>query len=260
MEKMLTMLLSTCLARGAYAVKDGAGPRAGARPPHRVAVGGEGMASSRRIGTPDAKNRTVLIDAAERLMLEEGHAAVTSRRVAARAGLKPQLVHYYFRTMDDLFLAVFRRRSEEGLKRQAEALASARPLWALWKFNTDPSAATITMEFIGLANHRKVIRAEIAHYAERFRRAQLEAMPRLMERYRLPPDAPPPAALIVLMTSVSRVVMLETALGLSTGHAETLEFIERHLLRIEGPPHEGLPGEGLPGEGLPREDLPREGP
>ena len=33
----------------------------------------------------------------------------------------------YFRTMDDLFLDVFRCRGEEGLQRQAEALASAQP-------------------------------------------------------------------------------------------------------------------------------------
>ncbi len=73
------------------------------------------MTTSRRIGgAPDAKNRGVLLDAAEALMLEEGYAAVTSRRVADKAGLKPQLVHYYFRTMDDLFLAVFRRRAEQG--------------------------------------------------------------------------------------------------------------------------------------------------
>ena len=60
--------------------------------------------------------RGALLDAAEQLMLEEGYAAVTSRRVAAQAGLKPQLVHYYFRTMDDLFLAVFRRRAEPGAR------------------------------------------------------------------------------------------------------------------------------------------------
>jgi AcrR family transcriptional regulator len=71
----------------------------------------QGMTSVRRIGAPDAKNRSVLLDAAEQLMLEEGYAAVTSRRVAEKAALKPQLVHYYFRTMDDLFLAAFRRRA-----------------------------------------------------------------------------------------------------------------------------------------------------
>src|ERR1700693_2877153 len=91
------------------------------------------MPSGRRSGAPDAKNRGVLRDAAEQLMLEEGYAAVTSRRLADRAGLKPQLVHYYFRTMDDLFLAVFRRRAEQGLKSQARALESPQPLWALWR-------------------------------------------------------------------------------------------------------------------------------
>ena len=96
------------------------------------------MASERRIGAPDAKNRTVLLDAAERLMLEEGYAAVTSRRVAEKAGLKPQLVHYYFRTMEDLYLAVFRRRAEQGLEAQAQALKSAQPLWALWRYSSDP--------------------------------------------------------------------------------------------------------------------------
>ena len=90
------------------------------------------MASDRRIGGPDAKNRGVLLDAAEQLMLEDGYAAVTSRRVAERAGLKPQLVHYYFRTMDELFLEVFRRRAKQGLDAQAQALESAQPLWALW--------------------------------------------------------------------------------------------------------------------------------
>ena len=72
------------------------------------------LTTPRRIGTETSKTRAALLDAAEKLMLEEGYAAVTSRHVAAKAGLKPQLVHYYFRTMEDLFLALFRRRAEQG--------------------------------------------------------------------------------------------------------------------------------------------------
>ena len=86
------------------------------------------MTSARRIGAPEAKNRVVLLDAAEQLLLEEGYASVTSRRVAEKAGLKPQLVHYYFRTMEDLFLAVFHRRAEEGLAVLTTALQSPQPL------------------------------------------------------------------------------------------------------------------------------------
>ena len=124
--------------------------------------------SPRRIGAVDSKTRAQLIGAAELLLLEEGYAAVTSRRVAERAGLKPQLVHYYFRTMDDLFLEVFRRRAEENVARVEEGIATAEPLQVLWQLNADLEGARFNIEFVALANHRKAIRNEIAHYAERF--------------------------------------------------------------------------------------------
>jgi AcrR family transcriptional regulator len=194
------------------------------------------MTSARRIGAPDAKNRGVLLDAAEQLMLEEGYAAVTSRRVAEKAALKPQLVHYYFRTMDELFLAAFSRRAEEGLEAQAHALQSPQPLWALWRFSTDPAATAVTMEFVALANHRKALRAEIAYYAERFREEQRNVLSTVLERYGMDSAEVPPLVWSVLMTSVSRVLVMEEALGMSAGHAETVEFVERYLHRLEGDP------------------------
>ena len=123
--------------------------------------------------------RAQLLDAAERLLLEDGYAAVTSRRVAAKAGLKPQLVHYYFRTMDDLFVAVFRRRAEDNLARfeRVRRPPTARCAW-LWEVNADPRRAGFMIEFVALANHRKAIRAEIAAYAERWRALQVAALAR----------------------------------------------------------------------------------
>lgn len=193
------------------------------------------MTSTRRIGTETSKTRAVLLDAAEQLMLEEGYAAVTSRRVAAKAGLKPQLVHYYFRTMDDLFLAVHRRRVEEGLERQARALESAQPLWALWEYSRDPRGTALTMEFIALANHRKAIRAEIAGSAERFRADQLAGIRDVLQRHDVDPDEYPPIVCTVVMSSVSRFLGIEDeALGMSSGHAETVAFVERFIRRLEG--------------------------
>jgi AcrR family transcriptional regulator len=197
------------------------------------------MTSARRIGAPDAKNRGVLLDAAEQLMLEEGYAAVTSRRVAEKAALKPQLVHYYFRTMDDLFLAAFRRRAEEGLEVQAQVLQAPQPLWALWRFSTDPAATAITSEFIALANHRKALKAEIAYYAERFREEQRKALSTILERYGRDAETPvhiPPLVWSVLMTSVSRVLVIEQALGMSAGHPETVAIVENYLRHLEGDP------------------------
>ena len=145
-------------------------------PPVWQGIGVTPASSPRRIGAVDSKTRAQLLDAAELLLLEEGYAAVTSRRVAARAGLKPQLVHYYFRTMDDLFVEVFRRRAEENVARVERAIATDGSLRALWQLNADPRGARFNIEFVALANHRKAIRAEIARYAERFRAAQLEAV------------------------------------------------------------------------------------
>jgi AcrR family transcriptional regulator len=194
------------------------------------------VTSARRIGAPDAKNRGVLLDAAEQLMLEEGYAAVTSRRVAEKAALKPQLVHYYFRTMDDLFLAAFRRRAEEGLEAQARVLQARQPLWALWRFSTDPAATAITSEFIALANHRKALKAEIAYYAERFREEQRKALSTVLDRYGIDRAEVPALVWSVLMTSISRVLVIEQALGMSAGHAEIVAFVERYLRRLEGDP------------------------
>lgn len=192
------------------------------------------MASDRRIGGPDAKNRGVLLDAAEQLMMEDGYAAVTSRRVAERAGLKPQLVHYYFRTMDDLFIEVFRRMSKLGLEAHAEVLTSEQPLWAMWEFGSDPHVARLTMEFMGLANHRKALRAEIAVFADQFRAQQVEVMEVALRRYGYEVADVPPVVWAVFATSVSRVLVLEQSLGISFGHTEMLSFCEDWLRRLEG--------------------------
>jgi AcrR family transcriptional regulator len=192
------------------------------------------MTSPRRIGAPDAKNRAVLLDAAEQLMLEEGYAAVSSRSVARKAGLKFQLVYYYFRTMDELLLAVFERRAKEGLERQAAVLAGPNPLRGLWEFNTEAASAALTMEFAALANHRKVIRAALTEYSIGFRDAQIAALRKLLPEYGVDTEALPAEMLAFAMVSMSRIMVLEDSLGVPGGHAETIAFVEQQLARLEG--------------------------
>jgi len=199
------------------------------------------MASPRRIGAEDSKTRTQLVDAAERLLLRDGYAAVSSRRVAAEAGLKPALVHYYFRAMDDLFLAVFRRRAEENLQRLDAVLESPQPLRALWELSIESFGTPFTVEFSALANHRKAIRAEIAEYAERFRQRQVEALSSRLVDIGWNVDDMPPAAFVVLLTSISQVLAMEEGLGVSGGHAETLALVERSLQLLEGDAPARLP-------------------
>jgi AcrR family transcriptional regulator len=187
----------------------------------------------RRIGAADSKTRLRLVDAAEQLLLEEGYAAVTSRRVGARADLKPQLVHYYFRTMDDLFVEVFRRRAEDNFVRFESAMAADTSLRTLWRLNADLRGAAFSVEFVALANHRKVIRAEIARYAERFRAAQLEALTAALAMDGITPDRFPPIVALLMMTGLSQVLALEDALGVTAGHDATVTFVQDLIDRLE---------------------------
>jgi AcrR family transcriptional regulator len=196
------------------------------------------MASPRRMGSPEAKNRSALLDAAEQIMLDEGYPAASSRRVADKAGLKHQLVHYYFHGMDELFTASFRRSAERGLRMQAEALKSPQPLWALWKWHTSTVNAPLWTEYIAMANHRKGLRAEIAYYSKRFREEQRWIVDRALKAYGVDSDELPAVVAIVLLTSVSRVLVMEENLEVLDGHTETVEVVERYLRQLEGDPLE----------------------
>jgi AcrR family transcriptional regulator len=168
-------------------------------------------------------------------MLEEGYAAVSSRRVANEAGVNVGLVYYYFETMDDLFIALFRRGAERSLERQAAVLSSPQPLWGLWDLTHHQTSPAITMEYIALANHRKAIRAEIADYSRRFRVMQLEALGQVLAGYGIDTEEWPPVSIILMMTGISRFLLIEEGFDLDAGHAETVALIERLILDLEGP-------------------------
>lgn len=173
------------------------------------------------------------MDAAEQLLLDEGYAAVTSRRVGAKAGLKAQLVHYYFRSMDDLFVEVFRRRAEENLARVEQALAGAVSLRNLWDLNADPRGTAFSIEFLAMAKHRKAVRAEVALYAERYRAAQLRAMTSALDTSDVPAGQLPPVVALLLMTGLSQVLSLERSLGVVAGHDETVGFVTDLFDRVD---------------------------
>lgn len=178
------------------------------------------------------QSRTMILDAAEWLMRREGYAAVTTRRVAAEAGLKPPLVHYHFATTDNLLLAFYRRSVEQTRERLLAALASDQPLRALWGLNADPIRAALAAEFLALANHRDSIREEMRRNVESFRALQAEALAPLFDRG--PPDnGLSPEVASVLIAAIGRALVMEGAIGISAGHDATRAFVERSIVRVE---------------------------
>lgn len=191
------------------------------------------MPARRRKSNDDSATRTALLDAAEALMLEEGYAAVSSRRIASRAGL-PNAIHYYFETMDDLFIELFRRGARRSLAHQEEVLSSPQPLWAFWDLLLDRSNGNLNMEFTALANHRKAIRSEIADFSRAFRHGQFVALANVLDTSKSATAFRSPEAIVLLLSAVSRFLTTEDAFDLDLGHAEVIEFVEQCIREIEG--------------------------
>lgn len=191
------------------------------------------MRRTRRLGLQSAPSRALLVAAADSLLIEEGAHAISARRIAERAGLKPQLVHYYFRTMDDLLIAVFRGAQEGYLSRHDVALGTHQPLNALWKLNNDPRGTRRMMEFIVMAGRREAVRKVIMESAAQFRKLQINAISRVMKERGIDRKTFPPAGIALLMATLARGVLMEETLGISLGHAELRSMVRRLLTKFE---------------------------
>lgn len=185
----------------------------------------------RQPATPDTRTR--ILDATEQIMLEEGYAGVSSRKVAVRAGLKSKILHYYFSTMDDLFIAAFKRREKSHIALFAAAAASRHPLRALWTLGVDSASSRLYLEFNALACHRPVVREVIAHSNGRERIGVAAALETVFPRYGLDPDRFPPMVVAMAMAGIARAFATDRALDTVDGHAETLAFVERLIAALE---------------------------
>ena len=199
--------------------------------------------SRRRVGSETSKTRAALLDAAEHVMLDDGYAAVTYRSVASGAGVTKGLVQYYFPTLDDLFLALLSRRSDHNHERLQAALEERadEPLRVAWDFSTDETTAALMLEFMALANHRKVIGAAILEVTERTRRAELDVLKARWDHYQEVGRGLSPEALLFVLHGIPKMAQLEEAFGLDTAHREVLLFVQERLEELE-PGRSGVKG------------------
>jgi AcrR family transcriptional regulator len=169
-----------------------------------------------------------LVVAADELIREGGYSAVTSRTLAERLNLKRPIVHYYFRSMDDVFIEVVRRNSEIMAAKLEEAMAAKDPLRELVQINRDLDQAVLRMELNVLANRRPALKGLVARSAAELRALQTRVITIHFERRGITPGMPP-IVVAVLVAALAQVLAVEGAIGISAGHAETLEFVDACL-------------------------------
>jgi AcrR family transcriptional regulator len=188
--------------------------------------------AARRIGTENSASRAAIIEAAEAIFIEEGYGAASTRRVAARAGLKPSLVHYYFPTTEDLLLAMSRKGQAESDEWLDRALASPDPLQAMFQLMTNASRNALALETMALANHRESIRVEIKRHCEEMRARQVAAIERVLhERLKCDPMLTAPG-LSLILAGIGRTIVIEGGLGITDGHADARRWVESWLEQL----------------------------
>jgi AcrR family transcriptional regulator len=200
------------------------------------------MAEPRRPRAATEEKRRRLLDATEEIMLSDGYAAVSSRSVAAKVGINAPLVHYYFPTLDDLFLGVLHRPAERNVERMTAALDSPEPLRAWWELASDTRGTALFVELMAAANHRPALKAELGVIAHQVREMQMERLTTLVEEYGFDADQVPPALVAAAMQGLAFSVVTDEAAGYDTSHdkaraamGDLLELLEarraRHLGR-----------------------------
>jgi AcrR family transcriptional regulator len=173
-----------------------------------------------------------LLDAAERLLVEVGYAGITTRRLAEEAGVNHGLVHYYFGSIENLFVRVLERYTAALTARQRAMYATNVPFIEKWRqamrylVADDFAYEKIWFELQALAWNRPELRERVAHVNDEWRTVLTEAFAEPHERYgiEMPLDA-----LVSLVITFNEGVILERLSGIETGHAALLEWIEKWM-------------------------------
>jgi AcrR family transcriptional regulator len=181
-----------------------------------------------------------ILDAAERLLIEVGHAGITTRRLASEAGLNQGLVHYYFGSLDEVLLQALKRFTTRLIERQRSMYQADVPFIEKWRrameyLEQDLAAGypKIWLELQALGWNRPEIRERIARVGAEWREVLADAFEKAADEYGLAPREFPSEALVSLVMTFNQGIELERLSGLSKGHDELLAWIDRWLQSLE---------------------------
>ena len=186
-----------------------------------------------------AQATTALLDAAERLLVERGHAGITSRALASEAGVNNGLVHYYFGSMEEVLVQVLERFTDRLIQRQREMYAAEVPFLQRWETawgyqdeDLGSGYSKIWLELQALAWNDPELRERVARVNAEWRGVLTDAFTKALEEYAVA-DRFPAEAMVPLVMAVAQGVALERLSGISEGHEALLAWIHAWLASLE---------------------------
>jgi TetR/AcrR family transcriptional regulator len=175
-----------------------------------------------------------LLDAAERLLVDVGYAAITTRKLAEEAGVNHGLVHYYFGSNENLLVRALERFTERLIERQRELYSADLPFVEKWRtamrylVSEDVTYEKVWLELQAMAWNDEGLRDRLARVNAEWRTVLTEAF---REPHRALGVAMPLEALVSLVITFNVGVIVERLGGIETGHKELLDWIDGWLSR-----------------------------
>jgi AcrR family transcriptional regulator len=175
-----------------------------------------------------------LLDAAERLLVDAGHAGITTRRLAEEAGVNHGLVHYYFGSNESLLVRALERFTERLIERQRVLYAADMPFAEKWRtamrylLSEDQSYQKVWLELQALAWNNADLRDRLARVNGEWRAVLTEAFEEPHRRLGL---ELPLEALVSLVMTFNTGIIVERLGGVETGHRKLLTWIDGWLSR-----------------------------
>ena len=188
-----------------------------------------------------AETEDAFLDAAERLLIGQGYAGISTRRLAEEAGANHGLVHYYFGSMENLFVRVLERFTERLISRQREMYErtdlTGAEKWrtAMGYLESDLAAGypKIWLELQALGWNQPDIAERVTEVNREWRAVLTEAFDQMIGEYGLDRERFPLEAVVSLVMTFNEGIMVERLSGISTGHRELMQMIERWLEGLE---------------------------
>jgi AcrR family transcriptional regulator len=180
------------------------------------------------------------MDAAERLLIDMSWSEVTVRRLATEAGLNHGLVHYYFGSMEELFVQVLERFTARLIERQRAMYSGDEAFIEKWRSavryldeDRESGYQKIWYELQSMAWNRPELRARVASVDDAWRSLLTDAFSTAMKEYGIDRRRFPVEAVVALVVTFNEGIILERLSGISTGHEELLAAIDRWLQTLE---------------------------
>lgn len=180
------------------------------------------------------------LDAAERLLVSVGYATISTRRLAEEASANHGLVHYYFGSMDQLFVRVLERFTDRLIARQRAMYASDLPFIEKWRAAMgylDQDFASgyqkVWYELQALAWNRPDLKVRLTRVHAQWIQVLREAFAGALAEYHLDPARFPLEGITALVATFNEGIILERLCGITTGHTALLAMIDRWLTDLE---------------------------